>query len=213
WKIKKTKFGFTEKMLKIKLSDIDSLAKRLTDKILQDQYVPDAIIYVEKAGFLLAEAIARNLQCYTLIRCEARRPLSSMKKKSSLIIAHMPDWLILLLRKMEVNFKLYKSSNERYVKVHGKIVPLKKYLIVDDSLDTGYSLKEVIKKLTDIGLKAKNYRIAVINILSEEKLNPVVLPDYYLYKNIHIQYPWSSDSVDYESYLRIYTELKKTYRQ
>lgn len=191
-------------MLKIKISEIDDLAKILSDKVKIDNYHPDNLIYVEKAGLLLGMAISKFMPFIKIIPCEAHRQLSKTKKNNSTLLSKMPDWFIILLRKFEVNFKLYKNKKKRYLEIKGIINPAENYLIVDDSLDTGYTINELVDKLLQLGVERKNIKIAVINVLSMPKLRPVILPDYYIYKNIHIQYPWSADSIEYKKYQEVY---------
>jgi hypoxanthine phosphoribosyltransferase len=201
-------FDTSEDMIKIKLHQINDVAVRLAEQVRQDSFSPNAVIYLEKAGYMIGLAIADYLSCTEVIRCEARRPLTTTKKKGTNLFRYLPDWMISLLRIAEVNLKLYKTNKERHVQLHGEIDPQKRYLIVDDSLDTGYSLFELVSKLTLGGVPRDHIRVAVINILSEKKLQPVILPEYFLHKNVHIQYPWSADSADYERYCILYDEMK-----
>ena len=198
-------------MLKIKISEIDNLAKTLSGKVLIDNFHPDTLIFIEKAGLLLGLSLSKLLPFVKIIPCEAHRKLSKTKKQKSNLLSRMPDWFISILRKIEVNFKLYKNSKNRYVELKGDVDPNDKYLIVDDSLDTGFTINELIDKLVSHGVLRCNIKIAVINILSEKKLRPIVYPDYYIYKNIHIQYPWSSDSIEYRKYLELYAEVKTNF--
>ncbi len=193
-------------MLKLKLEDIDELSKKIVQSILDDNFQPDVIIYIEKAGLLMGVSIAKILGI-PLMSCSAYRALSKFKKRSTKLLNYLPEFIIRFLRKIELELGLYKKSSERHVVIEGDLYANKKYLIFDDSLDTGYTLQKVLEKMLEMGAQKKNTRIAVINVLSEEKLNPVISPDYTIYKNIHIQYPWSADSTEYKEYQRLYSEV------
>jgi len=195
-------------MKKILLSEIDKIAVELSEKITNDKFTPDEIIYIEKAGFLIAEKISQVLKISLIHPCSASRNLTKLKKNNSLLLAKLPDWLNSFLRILEVRTKLYKVNTNREIKITNKINPNSKILIIDDSIDTGHTVLSLVTFLVNHGVQRSNIKIAVINILSTKYLKPVILPEYFLFKNIHIQYPWSSDSKEYQNYLKIYEKLK-----
>lgn len=71
-----------------------------------------------------------------------------------------------------------------------------KILIVDDSVDTGYSIKFVRKKLEETFVNVKDIRVAALNVWT--KSFSVVNTDYYLWKDTIIVTPMSKDSKEYK---------------
>ena len=62
-------------------------------------------------------------------------------------------------------------------------------LIIDDAVDSGKTLfviNQYIKSL-DSKIKVKNAAITIT------QKSPLILPNYYLYKNTLIRFPWSYD--------------------
>lgn len=78
-------------------------------------------------------------------------------------------------------------------------------LLIDDSIDTGNTLRSVLDYLKDI--KKFNIKIATLNIFEKEK--PIVSADYSLYTDTIIKGPWSEDSIEYEKFLEEYFYYKE----
>ena len=66
---------------------------------------------------------------------------------------------------------------------------IKTILIVDDAIDTGRTMFVIKNNLGKIFPDA-NIRVAVIAWTIETS---IVQPDYYLFKNVLVRYPWSKD--------------------
>ncbi|MCK4906730.1 MAG: hypothetical protein KAS64_04225 [Spirochaetes bacterium] len=62
-------------------------------------------------------------------------------------------------------------------------------LIIDDAVDSGKTLFVIDQYIKSINSKIK-IEYAVITITQK---SPLILPDYYLYKNTLIRFPWSYD--------------------
>ena len=74
-------------------------------------------------------------------------------------------------------------------------------MLVDDSVDTGYSIKcakEVIEKYFN---KAE-VRVAALNYF--DKSEKIVVTNYYLYNEKMLLGPWSNDSSENKKYLQEY---------
>ncbi len=67
--------------------------------------------------------------------------------------------------------------------------PIKRILIVDDAIDTGITMFVVKNNIRKLFPDAE-IKVAVISWTIEES---IVTPDYYLYKNTLVRYPWSID--------------------
>jgi len=66
---------------------------------------------------------------------------------------------------------------------------IKNILIVDDAIDTGKTMF-VVKNCLDSKINNAEIKTAVISWTLEDSL---VKPDYHLYKNVLVRFPWSKD--------------------
>ena len=71
----------------------------------------------------------------------------------------------------------------------GKKDIIKKILIIDDAIDTGKTMFIVENSLRKL-LPNTQIKTAVISWTIE---NSIVKPDYYLFKNCLVRFPWSKD--------------------
>lgn len=137
----------------------------------------------------------------------------------SILLRILPRFLTKLLREIELKSGIHKAVQERKIywdsnkDCSGELINAHRILIVDDSIDTGYSMKEVslfLKKcMTPYHLNQK-IRFAAINVWS--KSSAVIHTDFYTYKNIIIATPMSNDSPYHEEFLRLYNDRHKVFR-
>ena len=81
------------------------------------------------------------------------------------------------------------QDRELYLPENLQLDNYHKILIVDDAVDSGYTLKNVVDKLEKNNSSAKIYSLAVV--VTDK--NAVKIPDYYLYSDVLIRFPWSLD--------------------
>ena len=77
----------------------------------------------------------------------------------------------------------------------------KKILVVDDSIDTGHSMKQVVDFVRQHFTKAE-IRIFVLNEMTGQE--PIIKADYTLFRNTIMRTPMSSDSREYYKFLKLY---------
>jgi hypoxanthine phosphoribosyltransferase len=78
----------------------------------------------------------------------------------------------------------------------------KKVLIVDDAVDSGNSLMNIINKLNESYPEILEIKSAVITVT---KRNPVLFPDFYLFKdNSILTFPWTEDSPFNSEFKKLY---------
>jgi hypoxanthine phosphoribosyltransferase len=64
-------------------------------------------------------------------------------------------------------------------------------LVVDDAVDSGVTLATVLQTLQSVCPPEVEVRTAVITVTIED---PVVAPDYALYRGVLCRFPWSFDA-------------------
>lgn len=179
-------------------------------KKIKQEYNYDLVIFIAKGSYLIGKELA-DLNNKPLIEIEATRQGGKLKKLLSPILKIIPSKLKLLLRKKELNSNYHKKNSNRKISfdknIWNKYKNSKKILLVDDSVDTGYSIKlakDAIKKY----FKDAEIKIAVYNVFDSSK--EIIDIDYNLYQNTIIKGPWSNDSKEHSKYLKLYKKWKRS---
>ena len=180
-----------KKVIDVDLKDLDQMSLALGRKITADGFKPDHILYVERAGLLIGNVLAEYFKVgLSDITCQ--RMGTSAKSGIKGVLRWLPRWATHLLRRLELFSSMHKARSERHV-TWNRALPLagKKILVVDDAVDTGYSLRAIMQYLLAYGLSQKNIRIAVLTTTGKDLC---ITPEYSLVKNTICAFPWSYDA-------------------
>ena len=171
-------------------------------EIISKDYIPDFIIYIAKAGYPIAYYMNSVFQV-TLVGVEAVREGNEIKAKLGKIFSYLPNIIRNVLIYIELNSSIHKIKSERKVRWLSDISMYhpKQILLVDDSVDTGYSIVSVKKIIKDLFPDCE-IRTAGLNVWDKSK--NVVNIDYSLYNNIIIKAPMSKDSKYYDEFIDMY---------
>lgn len=179
-----------------------------TDKklynLLNKEYKYDLVIFVARGAYLIGRDFSEFNNC-PLLEIKASRSGGKLKKLLRPILCLIPEKLKLYLRKKELNSNVHKENNERNVmfdeEKYKENKKAKKILLVDDSIDTGYTIKSA-KEAIENFFKGATVKVAVLNYF--DKAKDVFTPDYYLHKDTILKGPWSNDSKENKKYLKMY---------
>lgn len=160
------------------------------------------IVGIEEGGMPLAEIALNNLKRNNvnveLIGVKCQRPSTKTKKKNKITKAIIksvfkltPEFILDALRNAE-HRSLMKSETHTKREV---VIPneldfnqFNKILIIDDAVDSGHSLKNVIEKIKEkTQTDVYSFCVVVTNV------NACILPDFYLHSDLLIRFPWSLD--------------------
>ena len=78
---------------------------------------------------------------------------------------------------------------------------IQRILVVDDSVDTGHSMKQVVDAISS-GFNNVEIKIAGLNVW--DKSRSIIDTDFALYKDTVIKTPMSKDSKEYKEFMKIY---------
>lgn len=192
----------------LSIKSLDAKCRELANFIVKD-FSPEIVIYVAKGGYLIGKSIAEELDV-PLIAVGAERKGNSLKEICVPILCMLPRNICNLLRRLEIKSNIHDENIERKVEFLDdidvyKINNIKKILIVDDSVDTGNSLKTV-KKVVQSAFYSSEIRIAALNVMSQSKGNICV--DYSIYEDVMLRTPMSKDSREYRNFLEIYKKVR-----
>lgn len=178
-------------------------------KTVAHDFHPDLIVYVAKGGYLIGKDIAQYFQV-PYIGIYAQREGNDTKAKLASILKRLPRFITKFLREIELKSGLHKTVNERKVfwdpddNCLEKIKYAWNVLLVDDSVDTGYSMKVLIPHILKAANSSINIRIAAINVWGNSE--SLIHTDFYNYKDTIIATPMSNDSCEHDLFLRMYAE-------
>jgi hypoxanthine phosphoribosyltransferase len=189
----------------IDLKQLKEMSRDLAKTVQQSGYIPEHILYVERAGLLIGFEMAVFFQC-GISGIHSKRSGGTVKSKLKNVFRYLPRFVTHFLRRLELRSNIHEVKKERNVYCEYQLPPEnKKILIVDDAIDTGHSLVAVEKFLEDRGYSKKQIQIAA---LTTTGLNAAVKADFCLLDQITCAFPWSSDSRQYEETQGVYSTEK-----
>jgi uncharacterized protein len=156
--------------LKISYSDLDSLSKKIYDKV-RPNFCPDIVLGIGSGGWLPAKLVNNhfNVEIESIqVSCYNNRELSNI---------------------VESNFS----------KINSNYIINKKILIIDDVNDTGTTLGYVVDKLYNLACGEIELCAAVMHHKDKEKKYDILsdIRTRYEYANladdVWIDYPWESN--------------------
>lgn len=180
----------------------EAFLKKSSELISKIDFNPDVIVGIlNGGGYILSEA--KNEKKFENVQFESIKLQRDNRLKNNclvrLILKLLPYRVANKLRILESNKAKKLISTLNLEDLSNCMIDFKlnsnskktidNILIIDDAIDTGKTMFIVKNHLIKEQPKAK-IRIAVISWTIE---NSIVVPDYYLFKNSLIRYPWSKD--------------------
>ena len=192
------------KYIELSRKDIEEQCKDWAKEI-QKSYQPDLIVYVAKAGYLIGREM-KNAFNVPLVGISASREGNALKEVFGPIVSRMPNFVRNVLIALELKSDTHSKNTERKIHFHeglDKINPndIDNILIVDDSVDTGHSMIQVVNAISSKFINAK-IKTAGLNVW--DKSRSIIDTDFALYKNTVIKTPMSKDSKEYKDFIKIY---------
>lgn len=172
---------------------------------IQKEYQPDMVIYVAVGGYLIGKAMSDEFGV-PLAAIGTKRVGDQAKDFVGPVLRLLPRWLCNWLRNQELKRAVHKENKERHLEFLTPVENIramqhKKLLVVDDSVDTGYSMmavKDVIMKT----FSDSECRIAVLNEMTI--FDTTIHADYKVYVDKMLRTPMSKDSREYEMFCEMY---------
>lgn len=173
-------------------------------------YKPDCVVYVAKAGFVIGYEIADELNIPLIGVITVREKGNKIKDLVAPFVRKLPDFVRNFLISMELKSGIHKRSKERTIswvdsECRSDKQEYKRLLVVDDSVDTGYSLLAVYDLLKKAFPNAE-IKTAGLNVWDKSKA--VFETDYCLYRNTLIKAPMSKDSQEYGEFMKVYEDYR-----
>lgn len=197
------------KYIELSLEDVREKSKELNEMILKEKFDYEVVIFIAKGSYPIASEISK-LKGVPLLEISATRKGGKIKKILKPFIKIIPKKILISLRKKEMKSTYHEKNNNRNIAFSDskyiKYSKCKKILLVDDSIDSGYSIIEV-KKVLEKYFNSSDIKVAVFNTMKKS----IIKPEFTLYEDTMICGPWSNDSKFYNTFLAEYKEWKKEY--
>lgn len=194
------------RFIELSIKDLEEESNKLAENISKD-YNPDVVVFIAKGSFIIGYEISRYFNV-PLVECFAEREGNKVKDLLSPILKIIPKDLKKILRKKELKSGMHLKNSSRNVYINNGFDILKKsesILVVDDSVDTGNTAKEVSFYLTS-ELKEVTIKFAALNYFEDSK--KIFLIDFSLHKDHIMEGPWSKDSRFYADFVKKYNVAK-----
>lgn len=195
-------------MLSLKSLREESL--KLARKIEKD-YKPDLVVYIARGGYLIGKEISDYFQV-PCVGIHAEREGGKLKDFISPLLRLLPKRIKIYLREMELSSGVHEFNKDRkiYWDVDNKslecVSSKRKILVVDDSVDTGYSMLQVVGEISRKFGQA-TIKTAALNVWN--KSTEVCKINFSNHKNTIITTPMSTDSKEYPLFESLYENRDK----
>jgi len=192
--------------LSIKNTEEDTLK---VAKLIDSNFVPEIVVFISKGSYIIGKTFS-NYYNVPLIEIFAVREGNKLKEVVGPLLKIIPKRLKNYLREKELNSGIHKKNNQRHVYISKGESFLKNssnILVVDDSVDTGHTAKQVVDFIESKYGNSKSVKFASLNFF-EDSLE-VFKVDYTLYENTILIGPWSKDSSYYKEFINQYNKDKK----
>ena len=175
-------------------------------RVVEQDFTPALVVGVRTGGLAVAAAMARAAATRpTVLPLTCRRPATTLKScipGLRSILATMPEPVLNTLRQAEHRLSMGRRHAAGSAHVDMAEAALigawladtpsaRRVLVADDAVDSGMTLAAVLRALRTVCPPRVEPRTAVITLTME---NPVVTPDYTLYRGVLCRFPWSFDA-------------------
>ena len=188
------------KFLEYSLESYRVESERLAKKVELAGYQPDCVAYLARGAWQIGDACA-NWFGVPLVELSAHRSGDAVKDDAHSVLSALPSCLKHLVRRVEIAWRLSRRDNsqqEKSCRLADRF-PVPDHvgflLLVDDSADTGTSIKAARRLLHELFPSAE-LRVAVIN--SFPPAREAKLIDWSLHEDCLTSTPMSKDNRDYE---------------
>ena len=175
--------------------------KKCIELIEKIDFNPDMVIGILQGGGIMLDSIKASKKTeanvFGFVKLKKANTSKKNKKLFVPLLKMLPYSILNKLRHIESN-KIKKSIQSLDLNNLAKqdidlslpqLEEVKSILIIDDAIDSGKTMFVVNENIKRRFPKAK-IRIAVISWTLNES---IIKPDFYLYKNILVRFPWSLD--------------------
>jgi hypoxanthine phosphoribosyltransferase len=197
----------TKTVIGVDFDRLETYSRTLAERVQQSGFKPDVLLYVETAGLHVAYPMRSVFSC-PVSGIVAKRKGQTLKADLKIVLRHLPRPLTHSLRTMELKSQIHRVNKNRQISCECEPFPADGHLlIVDDAVDTGYTLFQIHQYLWSQGIRTERIKTAA---LTQTLSDPIVKPDFVLFRNTILTFPWSCDSQQFSEAEYRYHVYKQT---
>lgn len=172
-------------------------------------FVPDLVVFLAKSGFIFGKVLSDVFGC-PLVDIRVSRVGNSGKDAIAKAIPWIPWPVLSRVLKSKHMYAFNDNNNEREVEVSERFQAInyseiKRILVVDDSVDTGWSALAALNVVKDV---APECEIKIASYCTIDARQLKVKVDFSRYHNTIIVTSTSRYSAEYQSFLKEFEEWK-----
>lgn len=178
---------------------------------IRQVFQPDAIVFLEKSGWIFAKPLAEALNClvYSL---RVSRPGNDVKDDIKKKVPWVPKFALALVLSSKAMYGYNEENSEREVTEDAcfdkeALSKCKNILVVDDSVDTGWSVLAAKNRIQEVAPEA-NVKIASYCVI-DCSLSRVSV-DFQRYRNTIVMSATSRYSKEHQAFLNDLTKWKSS---
>jgi len=169
----------------------------LEAKVVESGFYPDMVVSIRSGGMFVGNKMFTDIRHRSTL---LQRPSTAGKKRFvAAIVRNLPRFVQNSLRIVEARVlgrkKARRISGGDRPQIHIPFGPserARKILVVDDAVDSGYTLSHVLDAFKAVLPVGAEVRSAVITVTTDD---PLVMPDFYLYNDkTLVRFPWAMDA-------------------
>ena len=195
-------------LVELSLKSLEEVSLKLAKKINED-FDYDLVIFIAKGSYLIGKTIA-DYKNVPLLEIKAVRQGNSLKNKLKNVLKILPKPVKKVLRNIEVKSDVHTKNVSRKIESNeknwNKYLDKKRIVLVDDSVDTGNSMKQCAQTIKKY-FKDSEVKIVALNFL--EKSKQVIDVDFALYNDKLLEGPWSNDSKENGQFIIEYSKYEE----
>lgn len=157
---------------------------------------PDVLVAIRTGGAYVGRELCEiwSLTKEQYIEVELQRPSTAAKRGLiAKVISKLPQWMADWLRVMEASVLSWMPRGERHFEYSAeqleRLTQGTRVMVVDDAVDSGMTMSAVVKA-TEAATGTVPATAAIVVTCAD----PAIRPDFSLYNNVLIRFPWSKDA-------------------
>lgn len=192
--------------VELSIADLRDRSRELAKLVSRDGFRPEAVAYLARGAYLIGVEMGAYFEC-PLIELSAHRSGEATKGEFAPILARLPKFARHFLRSFEIRRRLTSDAGDaqrKTMRLTNRFRPpaeCGRILLVDDSVDTGSSVRAALGLLRRMYPGAE-IGVAVLNTFEREPLGGH--GDWHLYEGVLLSTPSSKDNAQYGEFLRMY---------
>lgn len=177
---------------------------------ISENYQPDIIIFLAKSGFLFARPLAEYFKC-DMADILVSRPSNRGKDRIRKYIPRLPKQILYFALKSKFAYGYHDKNSEREIKITKRFADIdfsqyQKILLVDDSIDTGWSMCKAVELLQK---RAAHCEIKIAGYCMIAMSQMRVKTDFVRYKDTIVVTATSRYSSEYPKFVQEYENWNK----